>query len=676
MIQDKVLLEILRNRFQAIGDEMASVAFRTAHTVFVKETQDFATALVTPKGEIFAAPRRYGVLIMLATPMDGAIRAIGDDVQEGDVFMSNDPIATEGMCTHLTDVYFWKPIFYQGSLICYAWSFIHSSDVGGKVPGSISPSNYEIYQEGIRVPPRKLLYQGKLDEPFLRVFLNNCRIPEQNWGDIKACIASLNTAERRVHTLLDQYGPELVTEGMDSVLDWAETQARREIRRVPDGVYTFVDYMEGDQLDIGMVRIRVDLHVRGDEFLLDYTGTDPQVRASLNMYSYSKTGHWNIIIGLIHWLCTVQPGITYNAGMVRPFKVHIPRGTLLNCEPYVACGNRSAVQIRMTDVNLGALAQAIPDEVPSFGPGQASILLVSMPDFKTGGTRLSVIQPLIGGSGGRPNEDGIDGVDAIWNFLRNVPTEAIENDMPSLLIKQYALRPDSGGAGKHRGGMGVVLEFMTTSPYTVLTSRAMDRYIFQPPGRHGGRPGATGYTVLNPGTAKERDIGKVDVLEMGPGEILQIGTQGGGGFGDPLDRPLAAVVEDVRNGLISPEGAREGYAVVVDAEGRPDGAATAAERQHCAAIRPDTPPLFTFGPARDAYRRLWTMELEDALAAAVAGRPAVLKQFLHKQLKDTITERFESGVPVRPGEVAQLLASMESNLVAGFPKRREPAPVR
>ena len=279
MIQDKVLLEILRNRFQAIGDEMASVAFRTAHTVFVKETQDFATALVTPKGEIFAAPKRYGVLIMLATPMDGAIRAIGDDVEDGDIFMSNDPIGTEGMCTHLTDVYFWKPIFYKGDLICYAWSFIHSSDVGGKVPGSISPSNYEIYQEGIRIPPRKLFYKGKLDEPFLNVFLDNCRIPDQNWGDIKACIASLNTAERRVHTLLDQYGPEVVSDGMDSVLDWAETQSRREIRRVPNGVYSYVDYMEGDKQDIGMIRIRLDLHVNDDEFLLDYTGTDPQVRA-------------------------------------------------------------------------------------------------------------------------------------------------------------------------------------------------------------------------------------------------------------------------------------------------------------------------------------------------------------------------------------------------------------
>src|SRR5215471_18618181 len=224
MTLDKVLLEILRNRFQAIADEMAMVAYRTAHTVFVKETQDYATTLVSRRGEVFASPRRYGVLTMLAMPMDDTIKAIGDDFAEGDIFITNDPEATRGMATHLPDVFFWKPVFHQGRLVCYAWSFIHSSDVGGKVPGSISPSNYEIYQEGIRVPPRKLFYEGKLDEPFLRVFLNNCRIPEQNWGDIKACLASLNTAERRVHTLLEQYGRTVVADGMASVLDWAETQ--------------------------------------------------------------------------------------------------------------------------------------------------------------------------------------------------------------------------------------------------------------------------------------------------------------------------------------------------------------------------------------------------------------------------------------------------------------------
>ena len=665
---DKVLLEILRNRFQAIADEMAMVAYRTAHTVFVKETQDYATTLVSKRGEVFASPRRYGVLTMLAMPMDDTIKAIGDDFAEGDIFITNDPEATRGMATHLPDVFFWKPIFHEGKLVCWAWSFIHSSDVGGKVPGSISPSSYEIQHEGIRVPPRKLFSRGVVDEAFLKVFLANCRIPDQNWGDMKACVAALNTAEHRVHALIQQYGVDIVERGIDDVLDYAETQARRVIAAVPDGVYTYVDYMEGDQLGLGMIRIRLDLHVRGDEFYLDYTGTDPQVRASLNMYTYSKNGHWNLIVGLIHWLCTMEPDIAYNAGMVRPFKVHVPSGSLLNPEFGVACGNRSATMVRMTDVNVGALAQAVPDQVPSFGNGQASILLVSVPDLKTGGTRVSVLQPLVGGSGARPHEDGVDGVDVIWSFLRNVPTESVESDIPPILVTHYGLRPDSGGAGRYRGGMGVEIEFETSAPYTVVTSRAMERYLFQPPGRQGGLPASTGYTRQN----GDRDIGKIDVLELRPGDRLRIGTQGGGGLGDPLLRPIEMVMEDVVNGLVSRGAAEADYGVVVDGDGCVDISATQVLRARRLAERPPSSPVFTFGAARDEYRRQWPLELEDAMARAIADQPAVLRQFLHHQLKQLIAARFARGESVPPESLGGLVAELGERLSAGYPVSYQP----
>jgi N-methylhydantoinase B len=663
MTLDKVLLEILRNRFQAIADEMAMVAYRTAHTVFVKETQDYATTLVSKRGEVFASPRRYGVLTMLAMPMDDTIKAIGDDFEQDDIFITNDPEATRGMATHLPDVFFWKPIFHEGALVCWAWSFIHSSDVGGKVPGSISPSSYEIQHEGIRVPPRKLFSRGVVDEAFLKVFLANCRIPGQNWGDMKACVAALNTAEHRVHALIEHYGVGVVEEGIDAVLDYAETQARRVISAVPDGVYTYVDYMEGDQLDLGMIRIRLDLHVRGDEFYLDYTGTDPQVRASLNMYTFSKNGHWNLIVGLIHWLCTMEPDITYNAGMVRPFKVHVPSGTLLNPVFGVACGNRSATMVRMTDVNVGALAQAVPDQVPSFGNGQASILLVSVPDLKTGGTRVSVLQPLVGGSGARPHEDGVDGVDVIWSFLRNVPTESVESDIPPILVTHYGLRSDSGGAGRYRGGMGVEIEFSTSAPYTVVTSRAMERYIFQPPGRLGGLPATTGYTRLNDAI----NVGKIDVLEMRPGDRLRIGTQGGGGLGNALERPVESVLEDVDNGLVSRAAAEADYGVVLRADGALDVSATSILRARRLGELSAEVPAFTFGAARDAYRRQWPMALEDALAQAIADQPAVLRQFLHHQLKRLIAERMERGEAIDPAGVPAMVSEVGRRLGAGYP---------
>lgn len=665
MIDDKIGLEILSNRFQAVVDEMAQVVFRTAHTVFVKETQDYGSVLVSPKGEVFAAPRRYGVLMMIGMPMDDAIACIADDVQEGDVFISNDPEATRGMVTHLSDVFLWKPIFWRGELVCYAWTFIHMSDVGGRVPGSIAPSSHELYQEGIRIPPRKLFRAGTLDRGFLDLFLANCRTPEQNWGDMKACLAGLATGEKRVHELIARFGRERIASGIDAVLDYAEQQSRRVIAHVPAGTYRFADFIEADMVGLGLVRIQLAMTIRGGEMLLDFTGTAPQVRAALNLPTYGKHGHWMLITGLVNWICTQEPAIAYNAGLVRPMKVRIPKGTILNPEPFAAYGARYSTSHKVCDVTIGALAQAVPDELPATDSGQGSILLVSLPDLETGGTKVSVIQPIVGGSGGRPAEDGVDGAMVLANFLKNVPTEMIERDMAEIRIRQYALRPDSGGAGRQRGGTGILIEFETASPYTTVTSRCMERYLFPPPGRLGGAPGSTGFTTLNPGGNRERDIGKIDVLELEQGDVLRIGTQGGGGFGDPLERPPAAVREDVLDGLVSRAVARDAYGVVLDARDAVDDGATKALRADLRQARGwAAAPAFSFGAAREGHQARWAAPLHDAVLAALAGLPNLLRQRYYWQLLGEVDRRFESGQPVAPGDIPALLAAL-----------RQPAPL-
>jgi len=661
MIDDKIGLEILSNRFQAIVDEMAQALFRTAHTVFVKETQDYGAALVSRRGEVFAAPRRYGVLMMIGMPMDDAVKCIEDDVQEGDVFISNDPEATRGMCTHLSDVFLWKPIFWQGEVVCYAWSFIHMSDVGGRVAGSIAPSSYEVYQEGIRIPPQKLFRASKLDESFLKMFLSNTRTPDQNWGDMKACLAGLNTAERRMQELLGRMGRARIEKGIDDVLNYAEAQARRVIAHVPDGTYRFSDFIEADMVGLGLVRINLAMTIAGGEMHLDFTGTAPQVRAALNLPTYGKDGHWMLITGLVNWLCTQEPHIAYNAGLVRPMKVTIPKGTILNPEPGAAYGARYSTSHKVCDVTIGALAQAVPHELPATDSGQGSILLVSVPDLETGGTKVSVIQPIVGGSGARPMDDGVDGTMVILNFLKNVPTEMIERDMPSILIRRYGLREDSGGAGKYRGGTGTVIEFETASPYTTVTSRCMERYIFPPAGRMGGSPGTTGYTTLNPGTNHERDIGKIDVLDMEPGDVLRIGTQGGGGFGDPLQRRAESVAEDLCNEFISPATARDSYGVVVDGAGKVDAAATGALRARLAKARGwHETPAFSFGPAREDYHLRWPRELHDAVVGAAEGLPTLLRQLYHQQVTAEIDRRMAAGLQVAPEDVAAILAELRS----------------
>ena len=663
MMDDKIRLEILSNRFQAIVDEMAQVISRTAHTVFVKETQDYGSVLVSRHGEVFAAPRRYGVLMMIGMPMEGALDYIGENIAEGDIFISNDPEATRGMCTHLSDVYLWKPIFIDGHLLCWAWSFIHVSDIGGRVPGSIAPSSHEVYQEGIRITPQKLFHAGKLYEPLKDMILANCRTPDQNWGDMQACLAGLSTAEGRVNELVRQYGFDIVDRSVDAVLDYAETQSRRVISHVPDGTYHYADYIEADMVGLGLVRIKVAMTIENDEMLLDFTGTAPQVRAALNLPTFSHDGHWMLITGLVNWVCTQEPNIAYNAGLVRPMKVHIPEGTILTPSPGAAYGARYSTSHKVCDVTVGALAQAVPYELPATASGQGSILLVSVPDFQTGGNKVSVVQPIVGGAGGRPMADGVDGTMVILNFLKNIPTEIFENEMEEVLIHHYGLREDSGGAGEYRGGTGIEIEFETSVPYTSITSRCMERYLFGPPGRLGGNAGATGYTLLNPNTAKAQQIGKIDLLELAPGERLRIGTQGGGGFGDPLDRPAASVAEDVADGVVKCTSAARDYGVIIDHNGLVDTAATNERRQAIRAEREwSEPPLYGFDTDRKAYMANWSNDLEDTLIEAVAALPIQLKQFLHQKLHDAVAARFARGQTVSTKDVATLLAAEQDAL--------------
>lgn len=536
MIKDKIGLEIMSNRFQAIVDEMAQALFRTAHTVFIKETQDYGAALVSPQGEVFAASRRYGVLMMVGKPMDDAIKAMGDDVREGDIFISNDPEATRGMATHLSDVYLWMPLFHEGKIVCYLWSFVHMTDVGGRVSGSIAPSSYEVMQEGIRIPPQKLFREGKLEETFLKTFLVNTRTGDQNWGDMKACIAALNTAKRRMDEMIGRFGEPTISQSIDDVLNYAEAQSRRVISTVPEGVYRFSDFIEADMVGLGLLRINLALTVKDGEFRMDFTGSAPEVRAALNLPSFSKNGHWMLVTGVVNWLCTREPNIAYNAGMVRPLKITIPKGTIINPEAGAAYGARYSTSHKVCDVIIGALAQAVPDQIPATDSGQGGILMVAVPDAETSETRVTVVQPVVGGSGGRPMADGVDGTMVILNFLKNVPTELLEREMPEILIRRYGLREDSGGAGKYRGGTGTVIEFETHSPFSTVTARNLERYVFPPAGRQGGEPGKTGYTLLNPGTSEEENVGKIDILQVGLGAIIQMGTQGGGGWGDPLER--------------------------------------------------------------------------------------------------------------------------------------------
>lgn len=625
MPTDKVLLEILNNHFTGIVEEMGFVIHRASFTVFVKETWDFDSALVTPEGEVFAYPRNIGVTNMLGIDMGPAIRCI-EDFEPGDVIVTNDPHTTRGMCTHLPDIMLFKPLFFEGRILCFAWCFVHASDVGGLVPGSIAPTAFDRFQEGLVIPPTKLFKAGELNKELLDIILANCRIPEQNWGDIKALIAALTICERRVGQLVGQYGIDTVSRGMYQLIDYCESRGRRIIAAVPDGAYEFSDYVELDFVSPYALRVKVRVVVEGEELLLDFTGTDTQVRAAMNLPTYGRPNQW-VVLGLVNFLRTSDRAMPVNRGILRSVSVHIPEGSFLNPAPFVATGVRHVTGYRVSDVVLGALSQAVPDQIPAAGSGQTAIVLYAHLDPQSGGYRVNVLQPMQGGCGGRPIKDGIDGSNFSSGSLRNVPTESIELEAP-IIVNRYML-VNEAAAGEYRGGTAETFEFQSLVPNAIVTARGMDRFKLRPYGREGAEPGTLGQALLNPGTEQEADIGKIDILKLSPGDVVRITSPGGGGYGAPVDRDPASVRKDVADGFVTLEQARETYGVEL-VNGEVDEAETAIRRARLHEQRSGEP--FVFGAERIAYERRLPAWIQDTVAELLSGYPAASRHFLRDRL--------------------------------------------
>lgn len=620
----KVELEIFNNHFNGIVEEMGYVIHRAAYTVFVKETWDFDTSLITKEGEIFCHPRNIGVGNMIGINMGPAIACI-DDYQPGDIIVTNDPRTTEGMCTHMPDIMLFKPLFYEGKLLCFAWCFVHSSDVGGLVPGSIAPAAFDRYQEGICIPPTKLYSRGVLNTDLRDLILANCRIPEQNWGDMRALLAALRISERRVGHLVSRYGFGTVNDAIYSLLDYGESRAREILSRIPDGEYDFHDYVEVDYVSPYHVRINVKLIVAGDGVTLDFTGTDPQVRAALNIPSFGRPNQW-LVLAIVNFLRTSDPSLPLNRGILRSTSVKAPPGSVLNPTPTAATGVRHTTGYRVADAVLGALSQAVPQAIPAAGAGQVAIVLFSHLDPSTGTYMVSVLQPMQGGSGARPTKDGIDGVNFSAGTLRNVPTELIELEAP-IFVTKYMLM-DEAAAGEYRGGTGVVLEFKCLAAEAIVTARGMDRFKLRPFGRKKAEAGTLGSCILDPGTTNERTIQKIDVLKLERGDVVRIYSPGGGGYGRPNDRAPEKVLSDVTNGFVTDAVAESMYGVIL-CNGVVDEARTKVAR---ARMIDGIEQEFSFGKERMVYEETLPPRFQDVVADLLSDRPAPVRQYARGKL--------------------------------------------
>jgi N-methylhydantoinase B len=600
---DPVQLEIFSHKVTAITEEMAITLQRSARTTYVKEAGDFGCALAMPSGRFFAYPRVLGVSGFLDSDVAPALAHV-PDLEPGDVVITNHPYLSAGLASHMPDLHLIRPIFADGRIIAHAWDFIHSADIGGGVPSSISPRFSDLFQEGLQIPPMKLVKAGRMNEDFLALYRANCRVPETNLGDIKAMQAALRLGEQRVLELCAAMGVGPFLAAQRDLVAYAAAKAREVQRRIPDGTYEFADLLDDDFLSRVPVRVHVRMTVRDGHVHLDFSGCDPQVAAAYNIPTAGLRHPW-LTLKLMHFVFSHDRTIPLNTGMFEHITVHAPAGSVVNPEPPAAVGIRSATAIRLNEAIVGALTLASPGLMPAASGGIMIPCVLVEQDPRDGRRKVMVLQSLVGGTGARHGADGVDGRDSSLANQRNTPIEKTEEDAAAV-ITEYALRPDSGGAGQWRGGTGVVFSVRIARAGSAVLGRGMERFVFRPWGIAGGRPGLPARVVLNLGRDDERELGKLDIFHARPGDVVTIMTPGGGGYGDPLLRDPALVLEDLLDGYISARSAREDYGVVIVGEAV-DEAATTALRARMATARGRLPAI-GFGPEREA----WDAVFDDA----------------------------------------------------------------
>jgi N-methylhydantoinase B len=631
---DKVTLQVFANHVRAAAENMAYTLFRTAHSTFVKETEDFTVQITDPDGNVVAVPMDLGATWYPGLYYGRAIRMIEEGYEPGDIGFTNDPYSGF-LATHAPDMHMWKPIFHDGEIVAYATGHIHNTDMGGAVPASLSRALTEIHQEGIRFPPMKMVRAGVLNEEVVRVMLLNVRKPEQNLGDLKAFRGALDTGERKIRAMLVKFGVAGFKAGCAGLLDYAEHQAREVLRSIPDGEYDFCDYCDEDGPNGNPVRLALKLSIRGDSAVLDFTGTDPQLTSALNVPTGSDPRHTLLLVGVYYVLTALNPQILLNSGLTRPFTCIVPEGTVLNPQFPAAVGMRSLTCGRLRSLVFGAFSLAVPERMPAAPAGNSSILNVMTTDNRTHRSVLAAINPVVGGAGGFPTRDGTNGSGADAAYLKNTPIEITETEVP-IQITRYGLMPDSGGAGRWRGGLGTALDFTVFAPNSRVTARNRDRCRFRAWGTLGGKAGKPSDFVLNPGTEKQRVLGNIDTIALDPGEVLHIHSPGGAGRGSPLDREPERVLRDIRYGYVSQAAAEAEYGVVIR-NGAVDTAATEARR---AAMRAEeTGAHFHFGPERDAFERIWTPSAYAELTAILAALPVHWRFFVKTRLFEELREQ-------------------------------------
>jgi N-methylhydantoinase B len=564
---DPITLEVLKHAFVSAAEEETAVLSRTAYSRNVRERIDYSTTISDAQGRLVAQALRVPIHLGGMAPCVKTILAeYGDDLAEGDIFLSNDPYSGG---QHPPDVQVTYPIFHAGRLLAFGCALAHHEDVGGRVPSGMSTRSQEVYEEGLRLHHVRLYRKGELADGVLRLITYNVRYPETTLGDLRAQIAAVKTGAGRILEMVAKYGEEVVRQAMSDLMDLSERRMRESLATIPTGKYEWEDHLDNDGLTTEPCTIRAAVQVDAAGLAIDFTGTSPQGRGSVNS---SLTATHSAVYFASRALC--DPDIMQNEGCVRPVSVVAPEGTLVNPRFPAACSARTTVAHRIVDCIFGALAGVVPRRVETATYGTSPAYVV----FARGGVgrRWFYMDANHGSAGARLLHDGNDGSTSKTSNSQNMPLETIEVRVPIRFVR-YGFVADSGGPGRRRGGLALERAWQVLAPGGAHFEARGDRQLFPPWGLQNGQPGRPSrVTILRPdGTRRELPVSCS--VELDAGDTCSLVTAGAGGFGPPLEREPDLVLQDVLDEKVSPKGAREDYGVVI-ADGRLDREATLALR--------------------------------------------------------------------------------------------------
>lgn len=551
---DPVVQEVVRYRLTAIADEMEHTLLRTAYSSIVKEGLDASAAIFDRDGRNIA--QAAAIPVHLGCMIPAVERIVADFPKEtidpGDVFILNDPYAGG---THLPDIAIIKPIYLEDELFGFAVTMSHHQEMGGKTPGSLPTDATEVFQEGLQIPPMKLIEAGQPVQQVFSILERNVRTPKIVLGDLRAQLAACNVGATKMAELNRAMPLAELRRAIEGLIRQADLLTRSRLAEMADGTYTFTDYLDDDGIHVDeRVRVTATVTIEGDALTIDFEGSSSQVKGPFNCVPASSLAATYYVLRAV-----IGDDVPNNSGCYFALNLRLPEGTIVNPHRPAAVNSRTATVRRIGDALLGCFSQIVPEKVPAASCGQ--LLVMNFASLDDSGNYQVSSELGVGGMGGRLGLDGIDAVETDATNCMNVPAETLELEAP-VRVESWRLTKDSAGAGTWRGGLGTSKTFRALTDDVTANYRG-ERHTTAPWGSRGGGPAAKTSARITRADGSVEQLPSKLMLDLNSGDELTVNLSGGGGYGDPCEREPEAVARDVRNGRVSTESARRDYAVVL-----------------------------------------------------------------------------------------------------------------